>query len=322
MENKKKMDRRKFLRMSAIGAATAGSAAVILNSAKLFTATNSMVSNKKIIVPDAKNIFFKYGTCSQTFLYILNREFGYQKDAENRASDPLAGGLMLGYQCGMLWGSTLAAGAESFRRYSDQRHATAKAITAAQHIVESYSKRTKSVNCRDVVGFDFSNKISEAKFMLSSLPGGFTNIVCMNLADKWAPEAIQSAREGLDQELKDIPEQPLSCASEVAVKMGACNEEKIMVAGLAGGMGLSGNACGALGAAIWMSSLAWCRKNPGKSGYANPGTKEILKVFRKENSSEFLCSKISGQCFKTIRDHTEFVKNGGCSKLINILAQG
>jgi len=320
MEIKSKMGRRKFLKISAFAAVAGSSAAIIMNSGKLFTAANSWASNSELIPPDTKKIFWERGTCSQTFHYLLNREFGYPQEAEGRASDPLAGGLMLGHQCGMLWGSALAVGAESFRRYSDHDKATAQTITATQYLMESFSKRAKSVKCRDIVGFDFSDKVNTAKFILNSLPGGFTNMVCMNLAEKWAPEAIQSARYGLSQEQTAIPELPLSCASEVAKKMGASEEEKIMVAGFAGGMGLSGNGCGALGAAIWMNTLSWCRKHPGKSGYANPNTKEILNAFKNETGSEFLCHKISGQCFKTIGDHTEFVKNGGCAKLINILA--
>ncbi len=321
MKTKRKMDRRKFLKLSAAGAAVAGSAAIIMNSGRLFTTTHSLAGNLKMVPPDTKKIFCKYGTCSQTFLYILNREFGYLKEVEGLASDPLAGGLMLGHQCGMLWGSSLATGAESFRRYSDHGLATAKAITATQHIMKSFSKRAKSVNCRDIIGFDFSNKFNVAKFMLKSLPSGFTNMVCMNLAEKWAPEAIQSAKEGLSYEPTNIPEQPLSCASEVVKKMAGSDEEMVMVAGFAGGMGLTGNACGALGAAIWMNSLEWCRKHPGITGYSYPNTTKIVKAFSEVTGSEFLCHRISGQCFKTIEEHTEFIKNGGCDKLIHTLAQ-
>jgi hypothetical protein len=320
MENKSKIDRRNFLKMSAVGAVAAGSAAILLNSGKLFNLAKSGTGNSGIIPLDTKKVFWKYGTCSRTFLYTLNREFGYLKETEECASDPLAGGLMMGHQCGMLWGSALAVGAESFRRYNDHSLATAKAITATQRVMDSFSRRTKCVNCRNIVGFDFSNKLRRMNFLANTLPGGFKNFVCMNLAEKWAPEAIQSAREGLSKEQTDMPEIPLSCASELAKKMKASDEETIMVAGLAGGMGLSGNACGALGAAIWMNTLNWCRKNPGKSGYSNPNTKEIVSAFKAETGSEFLCSKISGQRFKTIGDHTEFVKNGGCEKLINLLA--
>ncbi|MFC1731080.1 C-GCAxxG-C-C family (seleno)protein [candidate division KSB1 bacterium] len=307
-----KMNRRRFLRVSAAGAAAAGAATLLVNSNWLFA---------EIYPGDTKKIFAKCGACSQTFFCLLNREFGHPKKTEELASDPLAGGLMNSqHQCGMLWGSALAAGAESFRRFNDSNQAINKAITSTQNIVESFSKRAKTVNCRDLIGFDFSNKFNEVKLMLNSLPGGFSNVICMNLAEKWAPEAIQSAKEGLTSKQTDLPQLPLSCASEVAKKMGANDEEMVMVSGLAGGIGLSGHACGALGAAIWISSLEWCKKHPGKSGYSNPNLKEILKAFNDETGSEFLCHKISGQCFKTIKDHTEFVKNGGCDKLINVLA--
>ncbi len=321
MKIKRKMNRRKFLKLTATGAAATGAAVIMINSGRLFTTTNALENNLKTIPKDAKKIFLKCGTCSKTFFYLLNHEFGYPKENEENASDPLAGGLMnTQHQCGMLWGSALAVGAESFRRHNVRSQAIATSITTTQYLVESFSKRTKTVNCRDII-CDFSNTFDIVKFALKSLPGGFNNIICMNLAEKWAPEAIQSAKKGLSDKQTDLPQLPISCASEVAKKMGAGGEEMVMVAGFAGGMGLSGNACGALGAAIWLNSLAWCRKHPGKSGYSNPDAKEILKAFIGITGSEFLCHKISGQCFKTIGDHTEFVKNGGCDKLINVLAR-
>jgi len=313
------MNRRKFIKLSAAGAAAAGTAALILNSGKLFITSNALENN---IPLDAKKVFWKYGACSHTFCHLLNHEFGHLKEAEENASDPLAGGLMnTQNQCGMLWGSTLAVGAESFRRFNDHNQATAMAITATQHVVESFSRRTKTVNCSDVIGFDFSEKPKTAKFMLKSIPGGPSNILCMNLAEKWAPEAIQSAKEGLSDKQADLPQLPINCASEVVKNIGANEEEMVTVAGFAGGMGLSGNACGALGAAIWKSSLDWCRKHPGESGYLNPNANKILKAFYDATDSEILCPKISGQRFKTIGDHTEFIKNSGCDKLLKILAQ-
>ena len=306
-----KMNRRKFLKLTATGLVSTGAAALMVNSDRQIPGTN---------VKDIKEIFLKCGACSHTFFYILNREFGYPKENEERASDPLAGGLMTTQnQCGMLWGSSLAAGAESFRRYKNHGLAIAAAITATQHIVESFSNRAKTVNCRDIT-CEFNNKFTMAMFMLKSLPSGMSNFVCMNFAEKWAPEAIQSAREGLYHEQTDLPELPVSCASEVARKMGARDEEMVMVAGFAGGMGLGGNACGALGAAIWINTLAWCKKHPGKPGNSNPQAEEILKTFNETTGSEILCSRISGQSFESISEHTEFIKNGGCKNIINVLA--
>ncbi len=37
-------------------------------------------------------------------------------------------------------------------------------------------------------------------------------------------------------------------------------------------------------------------------------------------NGEILCQKISGQLFKTVDEHTEFIKNGGCDKLMHVLS--
>jgi hypothetical protein len=104
-------------------------------------------------------------------------------------------------------------------------------------------------------------------------------------------------------------------------KMGTRDEEVVTVAGFAGGMGLHGNAYGALSATIWVNTLNWCRKDPKQSGYNNPHTEKILNAFHKAISSEILCHKITGQYFNTIHDQTDFVKSGGCNKLIEILSK-
>ncbi len=274
-------------------------------------------NDSKVVVKDAKKIFRKLGACSSTLFYILNREFEHPLEIEVRAAEPLAGGIMQqGYQCGMLWGSTMAAGAEAFRRFDDRGQATAAAITATLHLMESFSSRTKCIDCLDVTECDWNNKLSIAKFMLT---GKFLS--CFKLVEKWAPESIQAANEGLSQEQADLPEGSISCASEVAKKMGASDEQALIVAGFAGGMGLSGNGCGALGAAIWMKTLEWYSPKPKKSTLYNPYAKKTLEEFQSATDYEFSCHKICGLRFETISEHTEFIKNGGCDELIDVLAR-
>ena len=103
--------------------------------------------------------------------------------------------------------------------------------------------------------------------------------------------------------------------------MGASDEEIIMVAGFAGGLGLSGSGCGALSAAIWMKSLEWCKEEKKKSSFKNPYSKKVLETFYLATDSRILCSEISGAHFMNIDDHTSFNKKGGCARLINTLAQ-
>lgn len=270
----------------------------------------------KTLQEDTKKVFRKLGTCSRTFFYLLNREFGHNMEIEERAADPLAGGIMKeGRQCGMLWGAALAVGAEAYRRRQGGSQATALAIRAVQSLIESFSNnRTNTVNCRDITETDFNNKLEMWRYLL------FRTRRCFNLAEEWAPEAVQAAEEGLKRGRNDLPEQAMSCASETAKKMSATEEETAMVAGFAGGLGLSGNACGALSAAMWINTLGWSREHPGKFAFTNPSAKKTLEAFRKATDGEFLCPKICGRRFETLEEHTEFVKNGGCKKLMEALA--
>jgi len=270
---------------------------------------------------DAKKVFKELGTCSRTFFHLLNREFDHTKEAEERAADPLAGGIMQkGQQCGMLWGATLAVGTESYRRCNDVDQAIGLAITATQHLVNSFSKRANTVNCLDITHCNMDSFFGMAKFMLKTTLKGMDNSPCFILAEKWAPEAVDSAKEGLTCQQTELPKKSISCASEVVRKMGASDEEMTAVAGFSGGLGLSGNGCGALSAAIWKNSLVWSRTHPGKSAWSNKNAKNTLKEFNEETDSEMLCHKICGQRFETIEDHSAFIKNGGCNRLINILS--
>jgi hypothetical protein len=89
---------------------------------------------------------------------------------------------------------------------------------------------------------------------------------------------------------------------------------------LAGGLGLSGNGCGALSAAIWMNSLVRIKKGIKESASFDPNTDPTLKTFYEETDYEIECENICGQKFNTLEEHTDFVKNGGCKKLIAVLA--
>jgi hypothetical protein len=254
--------------------------------------------------------------------HLLNHEFDHPKETEEKASDFLAGGIaQKGYQCGMLWGAALAAGAESFRRHRNQGDAIASAITASRSLVGSFAGRTGSVNCRDVSRVDFENKFEMTLFMIKTILKGFFYSPCFNLIVKWTPEAIRAANQGLS--VRPERNQPgVSCASEVLIKMGATVEEAVMVAGFAGGIGLSGNACGALSAAIWYKILRQARQNPSvtPSYFNNQDVKTAFRSFYIQTGSEILCSRICGRQFATLDEHTAYIRNGGCSRLIDTLA--
>ena len=263
----------------------------------------------------AKRTFMKKGTCSRTFFHILNRENGYPMEDEEHAIDPLAGGIaQQGFQCGMLWGAAMGAGAEAFRRFESTDKAMEQTIVATQVIMRSFEKTAKSIECADIASCDWQNKISFAKYMLS---GKF--LYCFKLAGKWAPDAIDAANGGLSLALKSNTSTTLSCASEVIKKMGGNEQQQILVSGFAGGLGLSGNGCGALSAAIWMKTLARVKQGEYKYTTSDKELEKVLDTFYKETDYEMECHKICGKKFDSVEEHSEFVKNGGCDKLINVL---
>lgn len=265
---------------------------------------------------DGKKVFRKLGTCSRTFFHILNREFKHPKELEERAADSLAGGIMQqGHQCGMLWGASLAVGAEAYRRCKSQDQAIRIAMYATQKLMASFTQREQTINCSEITKCDFSNTWSFAKYMFS---GRFLH--CFNLAEKWAPEAVKSAVEGLTAKETNLTGTCINCASEVVKKLGGTDEEMVMVAGFAGGLGLSGSGCGALSAAIWMKSLEWCRKVEKKSSLKNPNSKKVLDTFYQASHSKILCSEITGRHFYNLDEHSTYIENGGCAQLINTLA--
>lgn len=275
---------------------------------------NALKSNRAKL--KGTRTFLKKGTCSRTFFYILDREFGHPRDEEEKATDTLAGGILQqGYQCGMLWGASMAVGAEAHRRHKDPGKATGVAILATQRIMQSFENRTSSIECEDITQTDFQNKRSFARYMLS---GKFVS--CFRLSGKWAPEAMDAAEEGLAVDPADLPEKSMSCASEVVRKMGGNEEQILMAAGLAGGLGLRGSGCGALAAAVWMNGLIQNKKGDKKSASFDPSTDPTLKIFYEETDYEMECELICGQRFESLEEHTEFLEKGGCKKLMDVLA--
>jgi len=272
---------------------------------------------------DTIEVFQQCGACSHTFAYLLNRAFGHPHDEAELALDPLAGGILnQGRQCGMLWGAALAAGAEAFRRCDDPGQAAAAAMATTREIVDSFVRRTGAVNCREFIGIDLSKTFGLLRFIIRTTVQGAKKNPCFRLAEQWAPEAIAAAAAGLAEAPAGKASGVVSCTSEVARRMGASQKEAVLVAGFAGGLGLSGKTCGALSAAIWMNMLTWCREHPGQTPpyFNNPTAKSVLHAFLKATGGEMQCSEIAGRSFQNIEEHAQYLRQGGCRELLEALA--
>jgi hypothetical protein len=236
---------------------------------------------------------------------------------EERAADPLAGGLMQGYQCGMLWGATLAAGAQAYRLFGTGPQAEAKAMIAAQRVVESFCAQNKSTDCREITGIDMSSASARmiVRFLMKTAPSGS----CFGMAARYARAAFSKINAALSDGHTEALPAPVSCSAMLAKKMGASDIHTVMAAGFAGGIGLSGGACGALGAAIWIMGTN-ILENGGKVSFRAPHASDPIARFKECTGSEFECSRIVGRKFENIADHAGYLRGGGCSQIIELLA--
>jgi len=237
---------------------------------------------------------------------------------EEHAVAPLAGGILQnGYQCGMIWGATLAAGAQAYRLFGPGPQAETRTIIAAQRLVESFRARNNHINCLEITDIDKSS--SAMKMIMFFLIKGGT-IGCFRMAAKYAPAAFSEINSALSEKHIEATAYPVSCTSVLAQKMGVSDMHKVMAAGFAGGIGLCGGACGALGAAIWIIGMNSIKEGVDRVGFKNPKVLDVIDRFLKCTDYKFECSEIVGRKFEDIEDHAGYLRDGGCSKIIEVLA--
>jgi len=249
---------------------------------------------------------------------VLDRAFDQPLHTEEYASSPLAGGIMQhGFQCGMIWGASLAGGAEAYRRFGSGAEAESGAVTASRRAVESFRTIKQHINCIDIIHLDkSSSKMDMMMFFL--IKGGM--IGCLRLASKYAPIAFNEIDTTLSEKKFEIPELPISCSSILARKLGMSDRHVTMASGFAGGIGLSGGACGALGAAIWIRAVNDIKGGAQKVEFVNPGGMEIVDRFLRGSDFKFKCSEIVGRKFESVSDHADYIREGGCKEIIEALA--
>lgn len=251
---------------------------------------------------------------------VVDRSFDHPMKTEERAAAPLAGGMMQqGYQCGMLWGAALAAGAQAYRLHGPGPLTEAKAILAAQRLVEAFRSRNKEINCFEITELNWKGENQALPILKFFITGG--PIGCFRMAASYAPIAYNVMNTAYSEKLGEAPPAPVSCAAALAQKMGASDLHTVMAAGLAGGIGLSGGGCGALGAAIWIIGMNSDPEGIKSFGYENPKAVEAMDGFLKSSDYEFECAKIVGRKFESIADHAAYVRGGGCAGIIEALAK-
>lgn len=222
---------------------------------------------------------------------------------------------MRGYQCGMIWGAALAAGAQVHRVFGSGAQAEAQAVFAAQKIMGSFRAQNKNTDCREITGIDVAAPAPGAilRFLLKTGARG----TCFGMAAHYAKTAFREINVVCSETPVGAPAAPVSCAAMLAQKTGASDVHAVMAAGLAGGIGLSGGACGALGTAIWLSGMNRLREG---DEVALKDAGAWMERFAECTNGEFECSKIIGRKFESVSDHADYLRRGGCSQIIEVLS--
>ena len=239
---------------------------------------------------------------------------------EEGAADPLAGGLMQGYQCGQLWGAALGAGAQAYRLFGQGPQAETAAVIASQRIIAAFQKRNHEINCLELTGIDLQNAQKQAlrTFLKMFVEG--KAIGCFSMTASTAHTAFSEINATFSEDHFAAPTAPVSCSALLAKKMGLTDVQVVMAAGFAGGIGLSGGACGALGTAFWALGMKNAQKQVENTAFTIPGTSELIDLFVESSGYEFECARIVGRKFADIHDHASYLHAGGCSKIIETLA--
>ncbi|MCF6237579.1 MAG: C-GCAxxG-C-C family protein [Candidatus Marinimicrobia bacterium] len=70
-----------------------------------------------------------------------------------------------GYQCGMIWGSVLAAGAQAYKVHGSGPEAETRAVQAAQKLVDTFQADNDEINCYEITEIDKSSSITHSQFL-------------------------------------------------------------------------------------------------------------------------------------------------------------
>jgi hypothetical protein len=248
---------------------------------------------------------------------VVDDSYGYDLGPEEHATTPMAGGLaQLGYQCGQVWGSALAAGARAYDLFGGGAAGQAAALHASGRLIARFGRSYGSVNCSDLIGMEWK-EIDLAHFAKYVARGG--PVKCFSMTAGFGKATRAEIDAALAEERPAGAALPVSCAALLAERRGASERHATMLAGFAGGVGLSGEGCGALGAALWLAALDETRRG-GNVDLMNPRHMAVVEKFLGAIDGGFECAAIVGRKFADPQEHAAYVAAGGCARILDVLA--
>ena len=239
-----------------------------------------------------------------------------------------------GRVCGLLTGAILAAGVQARQRFDDDDAAIAAAVLTGGRLAQAFRDLAGSVNCGEITGIDLTTFAGRLRYIRTG-----TGSRCGRLHLKWGSRANEIIEASLSESGDRGPEP--GCANcavttfrSLADAVGLQPGDSVVVAGLAGGVGLLGNLCGALAAGVIARAAerylgragaprdSWLRGGleelVGSSYWGEPSSARF--AFAEQFGSD-LCLDIVGRRFASGDDHSEFIRDGGCREIVNFVVR-
>jgi hypothetical protein len=258
------------------------------------------------------------------------RGFGAEDPCYEQAVHAFSGGFVhRGHACGSLSGAAMAAGFEARRRFDDDDSASAAALSAAVGLVDAFAELAGSVDCRELTGASFETIGGRLRYVREG-----TGRQCGRTFLEWSGQAHQV----IDRSLEDFAGRApvdgcANCAVETlrrcASSVGMRARDAVVVAGLAGGIGLHGNVCGALAAGVFALEVARYRRRRKARrdsqlrgwidelfGIRYRGRATKMRRSVEDRFGSVLCAEIVGRRFEDVADHAAFIDGGGCDEII------
>jgi hypothetical protein len=282
--------------------------------------------NQKLIL----NWFRQTIACSEVHFTLLNRGANIEMETEEQASHGLCGGVLgQGYVCGQLLGAALATAVRAQKRFRDPEIAGAATLLATCRLADEFHSVAGALDCREIIEGSLTTMFEKIKYVASGKPQ-----LCRKNAVEWAPLAHKLIDKILGEfDAKTLKEEPANRAMKTMCAL-SFEKDAVLAAGFVGGVGLKGNACGALTAGIFALRLRFYRERSGRRdspvkallqeasfGHtSSTAATPLLDAFRGKYET-LLCSKLAARTFKSIDGHSHFIAEGGCCDLINSVVQ-
>jgi hypothetical protein len=210
---------------------------------------------------------------------------------------------------------------------------SAAALHAAIQLAKAHPELPGSVNCLEITEVPLTNLVQRLRYLQAG-----KGRMCGRLHLKWAPRAHELIDRALTEfEGRRPAMEPASCAvntlEKVVSSAGMHQEDSVLLAGLAGGVGLLGNVCGALAAGVYAMSVSHYLKQRGKkrdsrmpgplqelAGARYRGAATRLRIEFVDRFGSELCSQIAQREFQVPEGHSAFIRQGSCREVIEFVA--